>query len=147
MFIVCQKNAAVNPFCWENGGKCCGDDIAEGGEEHSPLQSDIINTSCRGRRPRRPVSPQLLLHFRRGRCPCCGAQNFRAALRRTPPILTAATRSLRFFCHWQRSVCSPHRPAPPQLPAVRRAAYPHAAVMVWRLSGGGLRADRPTDGL
>ena len=26
-------------------------------------------------------------------CPCCGGQNFRAALRRTPPILTAATGS------------------------------------------------------
>ncbi len=26
-------------------------------------------------------------------CPCCGGQNFRAVLRRTPPILTAATGS------------------------------------------------------
>ena len=44
----------------------------------------------------------------RGRgCPCCGAQNFCAASRRTLEILTAATRSPRFFCHWQRSVCSP----------------------------------------
>ena len=42
---------------------------------------------------------------------CCGAQNFCAALRRTLKILTAATRSLRFLCHWQRSVRSPHRPA------------------------------------
>ena len=45
-------------------------------------------------------------------CPCCGAQNFCAALRRTLEILTAATCSLRFLCHWQRSVRSPHRPAP-----------------------------------
>ena len=44
-------------------------------------------------------------------CPCCGAQNFCAALRRTLEILTAATRSPRFLCHWQRSVRSPHRPA------------------------------------
>ena len=51
--------------------------------------------------------------FRRGRWSCCGAQNFCAALRRTLEILTAATRSLRFLCHWQRSVRSPHRPAPP----------------------------------
>ena len=40
-------------------------------------------------------------------CPCCGAQNFCAALRLSLKILTAATRSPRFFCHWQRSVCSP----------------------------------------
>ena len=40
-------------------------------------------------------------------CPCCGAQNFCAALRRTLEILTAATLSPRFFCHWQRSVRSP----------------------------------------
>ena len=46
-------------------------------------------------------------------CPCCGAQNFCAALRRTLKILTAATRSPRFFCHRQRSVRSPHRPAVP----------------------------------
>ena len=44
-------------------------------------------------------------------CSCCGAQNFHAALRRTLEILTAATRSPRFFCHRQRSVRSPHRPA------------------------------------
>ena len=40
-------------------------------------------------------------------CSCCGAQNFHAALRRTLKILTAATRSLRFLCHRQRSVRSP----------------------------------------
>ena len=40
-------------------------------------------------------------------CPCCGSQNFCAALRRTLEILTAATRSPRFLCHWQRSVRSP----------------------------------------
>ena len=40
-------------------------------------------------------------------CPCCGAQNFCAALRRTLEILTAATRSPRFSCHWQRSARSP----------------------------------------
>ena len=40
-------------------------------------------------------------------CPCCGAQNFCAALRRALEILTAATRSPRFFCHWQRSARSP----------------------------------------
>ena len=40
-------------------------------------------------------------------CPCCGAQNFCAALRRTLEILTAATRSPRFSCHRQRSVRSP----------------------------------------
>ena len=40
-------------------------------------------------------------------CPCCGAQNFYAALRRTLKILTAATRSLRFLCHRQREVRSP----------------------------------------
>ena len=42
---------------------------------------------------------------------CCGAQNFCAALRLSLKILTAATRSLRFLCHRQRSVRSPHRPA------------------------------------
>ena len=42
-----------------------------------------------------------------GGCSCCGAQNFHAALRRTLEILTAATRSLRFLCHRQRSVRSP----------------------------------------
>ena len=40
-------------------------------------------------------------------CPCCGAQNFCAALRQTLEILTAATHSPRFLCHWQRSVRSP----------------------------------------
>ena len=40
-------------------------------------------------------------------CPCCGAQNFHAALRGTLEILTAATRSLCFLCHQQRSVRSP----------------------------------------
>ena len=42
-------------------------------------------------------------------CPCCGAQNFRAALRRPLKILTAATRSSRFLCHRQRSIRSPHQ--------------------------------------
>ena len=59
----------------------------------------------------RPITTALLVIFRRGRWSCCGAQNFCAALRRTLKILTAATRSLRCFCHWQRSVRSPHRPA------------------------------------
>ncbi len=45
------------------------------------------------------------------RCLTADAPNFDRALRRTPPILTAATRSPRFLCHWQRSVRSPHRPA------------------------------------
>ena len=54
----------------------------------------------------RPYKP-----FRRGRWSCCGVQNFCAALRRTLEILTAATRSPRFLCHWQHSVRSPHRPA------------------------------------
>ena len=40
-------------------------------------------------------------------CPCCGAQNFCAALRRTLEILTATTRSLRSLCHRQRSARSP----------------------------------------
>ena len=44
-------------------------------------------------------------------CPCCGAQNFRAALRRPLKILTAATRSSRFLCHRQRSIRSPHQSA------------------------------------
>ena len=44
---------------------------------------------------------------RRAGWSCCGAQNFCAALRRTLEILTAATRSLRFLCHRQRSVRSP----------------------------------------
>ena len=52
-----------------------------------------------------------LITLRRGRWSCCGAQNFCAALRRTLKILTAATRSLRFLCHRQRSVRSLHRPA------------------------------------
>ena len=60
--------------------------------------------------PRRHALPSKI---RRGRWSCCGAQNFCAALRRTPPILTAATRSSRFFCYWQRSIRSPHRPAQP----------------------------------
>ena len=42
-------------------------------------------------------------------CPCCGAQNFCAALRRPLEILTAATRSPRFICHRQRSARSPHQ--------------------------------------
>ena len=52
-----------------------------------------------------------LITLRRGRWSCCGAQNFCAALRLTLKILTAATRSLRFLCHRQRSVRSLHRPA------------------------------------
>ncbi len=38
---------------------------------------------------------------------CCGAQNFCAALRRALEILTAATRSPCFICHWQRTALSP----------------------------------------
>ena len=55
----------------------------------------------------------FLQTLRRAAWSCCGAQNFCAALRRTLKILTAATRSPRFSCHWQRSVRSPHRPALP----------------------------------
>ena len=50
-------------------------------------------------------------------CPCCGAQNFCAALRRTLEILTAATRSPRFLCHWQRSVRSPRALCAPAMTA------------------------------
>ena len=44
-------------------------------------------------------------------CPCCGAQNFCAALRRPLKILTAATRSSRFIRHRRRSIRSPHQRA------------------------------------
>ena len=74
------------------------------GCSHPALQIYLVGTDA----PVRPYRP-----FRRGRCPCCGARNFCAALRRTLEILTAATRSLRFIRHWRRSVRSPHRPAPP----------------------------------
>mgnify|MGYP004506340677 CR=1 FL=1 len=60
-------------------------------------------------------------------CPCCGAQNFCAALRRTLEILTAATRSLRFLCHRQRSVRSPHRPGGRKHIVLRRAGCPQPA--------------------
>ena len=50
-------------------------------------------------------------------CPCCGAQNFCAALRRTLEILTAATRSPRFLCHWQRSPRSPRALCAPAMTA------------------------------
>ena len=64
--------------------------------------------NARGRLHMGKSLPPLPKGGDRGRgCPCCGAQNFCAASRRTLEILTAATRSPRFFCHWQRSVCSP----------------------------------------
>ena len=63
-----------------------------------------------------PPVPHLLLCFRRGRCPCCGAQNFCAAPRRTLVILNAATRSFCFFRHRRRWICAPHRPVSYALP-------------------------------
>ena len=63
-----------------------------------------------------PPVPHLLLCFRRGRCPCCGAQNFCAALRPTLVILNAATRSFCFFRHRRRSICAPHWPVSYALP-------------------------------
>ena len=60
---------------------------------------------------RRPLRPEWWAVRRGYGCPCCGAQNFRAALRRPLKILTAATRSSRFFCHRQRSIRSPHQRA------------------------------------
>ena len=78
------------------------------GQSPSPTHT----TWNRPHRADRAVRPYE--EFRRGRWSCCGVQNFCAALRRTLEILTAATRSLRFLCHWQRSVRSPHRPAPPR---------------------------------
>ena len=73
----------------------------------APLASPVITRAHRARGNPFPFG------FVQGYygCPCCGAQNFCAALRRTLEILTAATRSLRCFCHRQRSVRSPHRPA------------------------------------
>ena len=63
-------------------------------------------------------------------CPCCGTQNFGAALRRPLKILTAATRSSRFFCHRQRSIRSPHRCA-------HRFAMTRILLEVRCMSGGG----------
>ena len=51
----------------------------------------------------------------KGRSPCCGAQNFRAALRRTLEILTAATRSPRCIRHRRRSDRSPGAAAKPRV--------------------------------
>ena len=68
----------------------------------------------------RAASPTPRLHAsnvtaRSGRWSCCGAQNFCAAIRLSLKILTAATRSPRFFCHWQRSIRSLHRLATPTI--------------------------------
>ena len=63
-----------------------------------------------------PPAPHLLLCFRRGRYPCCGAQKFCAAPRRTLVILNAATRSFCFFRHRRRWICVPHRPVSYALP-------------------------------
>ncbi len=52
---------------------------------------------------------RLPIEFRRARRPCCGAQNFCAALRRALEILTAATRSPCFIRHRRRSVRSPRQ--------------------------------------
>ena len=78
----------------------------------APLASPVIARAHRAR------GNPFLFGFVQGYygCPCCGAQNFCAALRLTLKILTAATRSLRFLCHRQRSVRSPHRPALPYPP-------------------------------
>ena len=91
----------------------------------------------------RPLGDEVLLPT--AAITCCGAQNFCAALRRTLKILTAATRSLRFLCHRQRSVRSPHRPAhrtTNNASVGRRALTPPH----WcgGLSNSGLRAARPT---
>ena len=71
-------------------------------------------------------------------CPCCGTQNFGAALRRPLKILTAATRSSRFFCHRQRSIRSPHRCA---RWFAMTGNFFGGAVHI----GGGVRAPRPTE--
>ena len=104
-----------------------------------------LQVFCRGRCPHRPVrtppnkapvgdgvldvpfASHPMSRTRRAGCSCCGAQNFYAALRRTLKILTAATRSSRFFRHWRRSIRSPHPAADmhriPQKPVIanRRA--------------------------
>ena len=71
-------------------------------------------------------------------CPCCGTQNFGAALRRPLKILTAATRSSRFFCHRQRSIRSPHQRA---RWFAMTGNFFGGAVHI----GGGVRAPRPTE--
>ena len=78
----------------------------------------------RGRRPRRPVRAAPPSLRRAGRS-CCGAQNFRAALRRPLKILTAATRSSRFIRHRRRSIRSPH---PTAVPPHRKKPLPHRRV-------------------
>ena len=103
--------------------------LSAGGQRRPPLRKR--NKRCNGRATAR-VAPTKALQGVQGRaespshgcavpapfrqggrggggcgCSCCGAQNFHAALRRTLEILTAATRSLRFLCHRQRSVRSP----------------------------------------
>ena len=88
------------------------------------------------RRADRVVRPYK--EFRRGRWSCCGAQNFCAALRRTLKILTAATRSLRFLCHRQRSVRSPHRPA-----VLHSLKKPCHCEPVTDVTGVAIRSPRP----
>ena len=64
-----------------------------GGWGRTPPYGSVTRCAERGR----PRGSPLRVHGKRCGwyygCPCCGGQNFRAALRRTPPILTAATGS------------------------------------------------------
>ena len=89
--------------------------MRRGGGSAPPIHERRIFTkmSFRGAQRRGNPFPRVVKVRRKGEygCPCCGAQNFRAALRRPLKILTAATRSSRFFCHRQRSIRSPHRRA------------------------------------
>ena len=87
--------------------------MRRGGGSAPPVHGHriFIKLSFRGAQRRgNPFSPCSEGAVRGGcGCPCCGTQNFGAALRRPLKILTAATRSSRFFCHRQRSIRSPHR--------------------------------------
>ena len=68
---------------------------------------------------------------------------------RVPPYRNTLQSRARMPCR-VGAACRGGRPCPPgavDFHKVRRAACPHAAVMVRWLSGGGLRAARPTGGL
>ena len=104
---------------------------------------------------RRPLRPEWWAVRGGYGCPCCGAQNFRAALRRPLKILTAATRSSRFFCHRQRSIRSPHQRARwfamTRFGSAVRIGWATARVAPTRSkkvrckNGGRVRAPRPTE--
>ena len=116
------------------------DNAAQLRYNHSPKKSEFQSLS--GHCDQRPLGDIWLL-FCALSLPCCGAQN---NVRRYHDsiILTAATRSPRFICRWQRFGSLPLRASEDPLPAVFPVPPPGASPAgTWPCSATHRRRDPP----